>query len=190
MKEYKIFTDEDMLTLLKAEECPMDVSITKWEIIVQSLKDGRTEDAYRTFVYGSENCALCYTHDKCQGCPIKVYNGVGNCDYTPYTLVSNEMEDIQTSGICNSNLEWLISYSEDMIKFLQDVKKFQSENDEDDSVEDQISNLIQSNRDDIESTLDDILEAMIREKIPDINDKMINWFEFAKEEFKNVFYGG
>lgn len=70
---------EEMLKRLKAGESPLELSIEKWQDIV----DGKGEDQ------SSLNCALCETtpidaEDECNGCIVKETTGEPNCLGTPY----------------------------------------------------------------------------------------------------------
>jgi len=66
----------EMLERLERGEDPLELSIQKWEDIVNGV--GEDEGRY--------NCALCYVYyDKdCKGCPVKERTGHDSCDGTPY----------------------------------------------------------------------------------------------------------
>jgi len=65
---------EEMLRRLDDGEDPLEVSIQKWEDIV----NGTGHDLH------ASNCALCHTHPSCIGCPIKELTGQEECEGTPY----------------------------------------------------------------------------------------------------------
>ena len=69
---------EEMLRRLEAGENPLELSIEKWQDIVD--KKG-TEDSYL-------NCALCEIYNKglylCPGCPVATKTGSQFCVGTPY----------------------------------------------------------------------------------------------------------
>lgn len=59
---------KEMLARLAKGEDPLELSIEKWQDIV----DGKGRD------YGITNCALCATHFLCDNCPVE------DCYDTPY----------------------------------------------------------------------------------------------------------
>lgn len=67
---------KEMLKKLREGQDPLEVSIQKWQDIV----DGEGEDL------GELNCALCKTFPRqdCRGCPIAEKTGKSGCDDTPY----------------------------------------------------------------------------------------------------------
>ena len=76
----------------------LQLSISKWEFIVEWLKKGRQlmNDG------GHETCGLCllYAHPKekygpdeiCQGCPVRAYTGKPFCAGTPYSNMDLNMD--------------------------------------------------------------------------------------------------
>jgi hypothetical protein len=72
---------ETMLQLLKEGKDPLDVSIQKWQDIVNNNGfDKDNEDGQH-----SDNCALCHTYmpKHCDGCPVSKKKGA-YCSDTPY----------------------------------------------------------------------------------------------------------
>lgn len=65
---------KQMLARLKKGEDPLELSIEKWQDIV----DGKGRD------YGYKNCALCETYFECKGCPIDTGRQPFGCWGTPY----------------------------------------------------------------------------------------------------------
>ncbi len=67
----------EMLKRLGKGEDPLELSIEKWQDIV----DGKGENN------GGVNCALCELHLflDCKGCPIFLKTGLTSCGGTPYT---------------------------------------------------------------------------------------------------------
>lgn len=76
-----IMNREEMLARLKKGEDPLELSIEKWEDVVDKGLDADQ---------GWENCALCEKYfpsgcsDPCKGCPIFEKTGKHFCDGTPY----------------------------------------------------------------------------------------------------------
>ena len=65
----------EMLKRLKKGEDPLELSIMKWQNIV----DGKGRN------YGSDNCALCETHKACAECIMpRERETYGACDFSPY----------------------------------------------------------------------------------------------------------
>lgn len=71
----------EMLELIDKGESPLDISIKKWEDIVNGV--GNDE--------GLDNCALCYVYsngdggdDDCDCCPVKMDTGEPYCAETPF----------------------------------------------------------------------------------------------------------
>jgi hypothetical protein len=64
---------KEMLERLEAGENPLEVSIQKWQDIV----DGKGKND------GAFNCALCLTF-RCKDCPVTVKTGGHSCHHTPY----------------------------------------------------------------------------------------------------------
>lgn len=71
-------TRAEMLRLLKEGKDPLDLSIQKWQDIV----DGKGKDT------GRMDCALCelYFDDGCYDCPIQRKTKETNCHGTPYEI--------------------------------------------------------------------------------------------------------
>ena len=76
---------KEMLKRLRRGEDPLEVSIQKWQDIV----DGKGEDL------GEENCALCkaYPRKNCKGCPVAEKTGLLGCEGTPFCM-SGSIEEI------------------------------------------------------------------------------------------------
>lgn len=76
---------EEMLRRLERGDDPLDLSIQKWQDIVDCLQKIRSvrefdEDLER----GGDNCALCETFPDCTGCPVYEKTGCTDCAKTEY----------------------------------------------------------------------------------------------------------
>ena len=76
-----------MIDRLEAGESAIDLSIEKWQDIVDALEKAVDIDQYDwTLELGASNCALCHQYtddDDCCACPI--YETTGKeCEDTPY----------------------------------------------------------------------------------------------------------
>ena len=83
---------KEMLARLKKGEDPLELSIEKWQDIV----DGKGSD------YGHLDCALCETHE-CSECPI------GDCVGTPYDAYWQATSTKQRKKAAKAELEFLKS---------------------------------------------------------------------------------
>ena len=98
---------EEMLARLKAGEDPLELSIEKWQDIVEGKGDDLT----------IENCALCELHnhaedDDCLECPIYQATGQRYCYGTPYQ-----------SYCLSSDKEKLLKIAKDELEFLKALRK-------------------------------------------------------------------
>lgn len=90
-----------MIARLKKGEDPLEVAIQKWQDIV----DGKGEDN------DSKNCALCYTAEDCEDCPVVTRGGgMSGCDGTPY--VKYDPGDENAREMAKEELEFLKSLRE------------------------------------------------------------------------------
>ncbi len=86
---------QEMLNRLRAGEKPLEISIQKWQDIVDGT--GINEAA--------NNCALCEIQDEgCEGCIIFAVYGYG-CSYTPYGKYSSN----KTKANAQAELDFLKS---------------------------------------------------------------------------------
>jgi len=88
---------KDMLARLKKGEDPLELSIEKWQDIV----DGKGRD------YGSDNCALCEIYH-CSLCPVK-RKAIFGCQGTPYPDYENATTTKQRKKFAKLELEFLKS---------------------------------------------------------------------------------
>ena len=80
-------TREEMLERLAKGEDPLDLSIEKWEDIVEHLnKISSFEEFNKEIEMGIYNCALCETYydGSCIKCPVKILTGKAECQGTPF----------------------------------------------------------------------------------------------------------
>lgn len=80
---YYLESIEDIDQLIKAGADPIDLSIKKWEFIVEAYEngiEGHIKDG------GDRTCALCieYFAYACKGCPVYEATGRMSCIGTPY----------------------------------------------------------------------------------------------------------
>ena len=87
----------EMLRRLKAGEDPLELSIEKWQDIV----DGKGRNN------GSENCALCQMFS-CRVCPIKKKTGFA-CSGTPYFHFGHSHTKLDRLHWAKKELEFLKS---------------------------------------------------------------------------------
>ena len=74
-----------MLRRLQAGEDPLDLSIEKWQDIVDCVDRIRqVEEFPKELEEGEANCALCETYLGCEGCPIRERTESRSCLGTPY----------------------------------------------------------------------------------------------------------
>jgi hypothetical protein len=88
-----------MLAALKSGQDPLEVSIKKWQDIV----DGKAA------CQGAEDCALCKTYQKddgCDCCPVKAKTGLDYCWGTPVTSFSTYYTEAEKN---KAELNFLIS---------------------------------------------------------------------------------
>ena len=64
----------NMLKKLEQGASPISLSIRKW----QDIENEKGRDL------GQENCALCFKHSGCRGCPVAEYTGRRGCYGTPH----------------------------------------------------------------------------------------------------------
>ena len=79
--------EKEMIERLDAGEDPLELSIEKWQDIVDGT--GKCDGIY--------NCALCEKYVKdfspyCKGCPVKEKTHKQFCQGTPYAKYSNELD--------------------------------------------------------------------------------------------------
>jgi len=91
---------EEMLKRLRAGEDPLDLSIEKWEDVVDHLNKIQTKEEFDSRLEeGHKNCALCevYNIDGCLGCPVRRVTGAEGCLFTPWTdwVVAKEAGSLQ-----------------------------------------------------------------------------------------------
>jgi len=100
-------TPEEMRRRIEAGEDPLELSIQKWQDIV----DGTGE------CFGAYNCALCYIHidSYCKGCPINEA-GHPSCHDTPYY----DYRDAKEQG---ASKEKPLKIAERELHFLKNLKK-------------------------------------------------------------------
>jgi len=102
--------DHEMLERYENGEDPLELSIEKWEDIV----NGSGQD------HGGENCALCQKyfdvsddeHKNCAGCPILEKTGYRGCVGTPYeeySNLSNWEDEEEYLRLANEELDFLKS---------------------------------------------------------------------------------
>jgi len=106
----------EMLYRLAIGEDPLELSIQKWQDIVDCLD--RITDMHefdQKLQNGSLNCALCERSDLesfCDQCIIGIYTHDGGCDGTPFGAARESLgcPDIKRARIeCRSELEFLKS---------------------------------------------------------------------------------
>ena len=97
-------TREEMLKRLKKGEDPLELSIQKWQDIV----DGKGKDEK------AANCALCRVYCRTSYCQISRNEKcpVGNCSSTPYINYANA-----------SNEEDKLKYAKEELLFLKSLRK-------------------------------------------------------------------
>jgi len=100
---------EEMLKRLKKGEDPLELSIEKWQDIV----DGKGGDD------GPKNCALCEVYVWCHGCPVSEKTGSSSCDDTPYNQYSHA-----SHGTPKEHLKTLAKKE---VKFLKSLKSLRKE---------------------------------------------------------------
>lgn len=96
-------TPEEMRRRLEAGEDPLDLSIQKWQDIV----DGKGEEQ------GWKNCALCQVYS-CEGCPI-AEAGYVFCHGTPYETYC----DARDRGATEAELKEIAKREIDFLKSLK-----------------------------------------------------------------------
>ena len=76
---------EEMLRRLERGEDPLDLSIQKWQDIVECLQKIRSVREFdEDLEQGGNNCALCEVFPDCEGCPVYEKTGQLLCDGTEY----------------------------------------------------------------------------------------------------------
>ena len=92
---------QEMLERLAKGEDPLELSIQKWQDIV----DGKGQDE------GDLNCALCeeYSPKDCEGCPIREKTGKSDCADTPYFGYQDKMTKPAKLRWAKKELEFLKS---------------------------------------------------------------------------------
>ena len=71
---------EEMLRRLERGENPLDLSIQKWQDIVDCLQKIRSVQEFdEDLEQGRDNCALCETFPDCKGCPVYEKTGYPYC---------------------------------------------------------------------------------------------------------------
>jgi len=100
----------EMLQRLEQGECPLEISIDKWQDIVDG--EGGEE--------GPRNCALCETYkdveksgnnmpNDCVECPVYKKTGEKYCVDTPYTEYDNCYDEDEEAEYAQEELDFLIS---------------------------------------------------------------------------------
>jgi len=111
---------EEMLRRLKAGEDPLDLSIEKWEDIVNHLKSiRRASDFDESLEAQGDNCALCEVHEGCRSCPVCKRTGRENCSGTPYWefRLAWRRYDLRAMRIAaERELEFLISLKKQLME--------------------------------------------------------------------------
>jgi len=109
-----------MLRRLKAGEDPLDLSIEKWEDIVNHLKSiRRASDFDESLEAQGDNCALCEVHEGCRSCPVCKRTGRENCSGTPYWefRLAWRRYDLRAMRIAaERELEFLISLKKQLME--------------------------------------------------------------------------
>ena len=77
---------KQMLARLKKGEDPLELSIEKWQDIVNQKRKNPN--------FGERNCALCeeYGKNNCEGCPVYLKTKAIGCANTPYEDYYEEYE--------------------------------------------------------------------------------------------------
>ena len=111
---------EEMLRRLKAGEDPLDLSIEKWEDIVNHLKSiRRASDFDESLEAQGDNCGLCEVHEGCRSCPVCKRTGRENCSGTPYWefRLAWRRYDLRAMRIAaERELEFLISLKKQLME--------------------------------------------------------------------------
>jgi len=114
---------DEMLRRLKDGEDPLELSIEKWEDIVENLESIEDVVDFNTDLEtGNANCALCEMFDviDCEGCPV-AESGSDGCENTPYSLFRDSIEDAFGDG--DSTLEDVVECARRELEFLRGLRK-------------------------------------------------------------------
>lgn len=87
----------EMLERLGKDEDPLELSIEKWQDIV----NGKGKD------FGTDNCALCEVYE-CHECPVDKITGKG-CGSTPFSDYQNAMTEEDFVKAAKAEVEFLKS---------------------------------------------------------------------------------
>lgn len=114
-------TREEMGNLLNKGVCPLEVSIIKWQRIVDALKNGVSVDAvHDVYEDGSYNCALCDTSERdCRDCPICLRTGKSDCEGSPYFNFCDARDPFDDLG---DQREASLLYAEKMLDLLKELR--------------------------------------------------------------------
>ena len=98
-KEEETMNRKEMLDRLKAGEDPLELSIEKWQDIV----DGTGKN------YSERNCALCKINDSCESCLVQKSTAHCHCTRTPYYDYQDASNTQQRREAAKAELEFLKS---------------------------------------------------------------------------------
>jgi len=108
----------EMLRRLKNGEDALDISISKWEDIIEYLESSKRISFRKinSLEGGIKNCALCEIHweNRCATCPIAKFTQKPYCRGTPYTGFSAVKTLLHK--------EKLLEYAKDELSFLKKLK--------------------------------------------------------------------
>ena len=108
-----------MLKRLRNGENPLNISIEKWQDIVEYLSDNKriSYKKLNALENGANNCALCEVHwdNSCNGCPVYRYTGRPFCGGTPYEKFNHEKK-------YNAKRDNLLKYAKAELSFLKKLK--------------------------------------------------------------------
>jgi len=101
---------KEMLKRLEKGEDPLELSIEKWQDIVDGKDKGKE--------HGLRNCALCekYCDTACKGCPISAKTSRRLCYETPYMEFSEAISENQPQKV-------LKRIAKKEVKFLKSLRK-------------------------------------------------------------------
>lgn len=113
----KLFDRSDMLGELSKGKTPLEVTIMKWESLVDALSCDVQFFIGKGLLLGSAgNCALCYVHNNfvCDDCPVSEHTGRPLCLDTPYKQFAG--------AISKGDDEGIIRYAKEELEFLRSLR--------------------------------------------------------------------